>query len=122
MLDRKNRLKKKKDFEAVFKNSKTFKEGFLILKIAENNTKEDRFGFMVSQKVSKKATIRNKIKRRLREIIRLKIKNSAMFVKKEAKKNGKDIILVSLSGIEKKNFSETEETATKLLEKAGISQ
>ena len=50
-----NPKKKKKDFEKAFKNGKFFKENFLILKTTENNIKEDRFGFIVSQKVSKKA-------------------------------------------------------------------
>lgn len=115
MLAEKNRLKKKKDFEAVFKKSKTFKEGFLILKTTENNDKESRLGFVVSQKISKKAVIRNKIKRRLREIIRLKIKNSQI-------SGGKDIILISLPGIEKIGLFETEKLIEKLLKKSGVSQ
>ncbi|MEK7664613.1 MAG: ribonuclease P protein component [Patescibacteria group bacterium] len=118
MLSAKNRLRKKKDFKAIFsaqggKNNKSFKEGFLILKIAENNTKENRFGFIVSQKVSKKAVIRNKIKRKLREIIRLKIKNSQLL-------SGKDIILISLPGIEKISFFEIEKLAEKIFKKAGL--
>ena len=70
MLPKKNRLKNKKDFERVFKQGKGFKEDFLFFKITKNNLKENRFGFIVSLKVSKKAVLRNKVKRRLREIIK----------------------------------------------------
>lgn len=113
MLLKKNRLTKKKDFEAVFKNGKTFKQGFLVIKIAKNNLGINRFGFIVSQKISKKANVRNKVKRRLREVVRLEIKNNN-------KKEGIDAIFISLSGIEKKSFSEIKEEAIKLLKKSGI--
>ena len=73
MLSRKNRLKKKKDFEQVFRRGETLKEGFLTLKLAKNNLKVTRFGFVISLKVSKKASLRNKIRRRLRAIAKTKI-------------------------------------------------
>jgi len=51
MLKKENRLKKKKDFEKVFKEGKSFKNNFLIVKINENNLNFPRFGFVVSKKV-----------------------------------------------------------------------
>ncbi len=113
MLSKKNRLTKKKDFEAVFKNSKTFKQGFLVLKTAKNNLGINRFGFVVSLKVSKKAVVRNRVKRRLRETVKLEIKNNN-------KKEGIDAIFISLPEIERKSFSEIKEGAIKLLKKSGI--
>ncbi|GAI32984.1 unnamed protein product, partial [marine sediment metagenome] len=62
MLNKRNRLKKKKDFDKVFKQGQGFKQDFLYLKIRKNNLKSSRFGFVVSKKFSKKAVIRNKIK------------------------------------------------------------
>ena len=73
MLPVKNRLKKEKDFEKVFKTGKGFKEKFLYLKIKKNNLGVSRFGFVISKKVSKKATSRNKLKRRLRELVKIKL-------------------------------------------------
>ena len=43
---------------------------FLIIKYKKNNTNENRIHIVVSLKVSKKAVVRNKIKRRIREILR----------------------------------------------------
>lgn len=111
MLLKTNRLTKKKDFEKLFKKGKSFKNGFLILRLVQNNLEASRFGFIVSQKVSKKAVVRNKVKRRLRDIIRQNIK--------EAKK-GLDIALIVLPGLEKKTFLETKEMAIVLIKKAGL--
>jgi len=111
MLPKTNRLKKKKDIERVFKNGKGFKEDFLILKTVKNNLKNSRFAFIVSQKVSKKAALRNKIRRRLSELVRLKLKNI---------KTGIDVVLLSTPGLEEKDFWEIEETINKLFAKAKI--
>jgi len=111
MLSKKNRLKKKKDFEYVFKKGKSFKENFLILKIVENHLGQIRFGFVVSQKISKKASLRNKIKRRISESVRLKIGK----LKKRI-----DGILITLPEIEKKDFWKIDETIEKLFKKAKI--
>jgi len=111
MLPKVNRLKREKDIEKVFKEGKAFKEDFLILKVVENGLRSSRFAFIVPQKVSKKATLRNKIKRRLSESVRIKMKNI---------KTGRDVILLAISGAEKKDFWEIEETLNKLFVKAKI--
>ena len=69
MLPKLNRLTKKKDFEAVFNKGKSIKNDFLIFKILKNHLRENRFGFIVSKKVSNKANQRNKVKRRLRSAV-----------------------------------------------------
>lgn len=111
MLPKQNRLKKKKDFEKVFKEGQGFKEDFLFLKFAKNNLKKSRFGFIVSKKFSKKATLRNKIKRKLREIIKMKLAKI---------KEGFDIILVINPGLEQKDFWEMEEAVNRILAKAKV--
>lgn len=111
MLPRENRLKKKKDFEKIFKEGKGIKEGFLFFKWAFNNLDISRFGFIVSQKVSKKATLRNKIKRRLREITRMRLPKI---------KKGIDGAFVALSGLEEKDFQEMETTIDKIFEKTRL--
>lgn len=111
MLAKKNRLRKKKDIERVFKEGKGFKEDFLVLKIVKNNLENSRFAFIVSQKVSKKATLRNKIRRRLRELVRLKIKEI---------KTGIDGVVMALPGLEKKDFWELEEIINRIFKKANL--
>ena len=111
MLPKQNRLCKKKDFEKVFKKGKGFKEDFLILKIVPNNLKTNRFGFLVSLKISKKATMRNKIKRRLREQVQLKLPEM---------KKGIDGVLIASPGLETKDFWEMEQTINKLFKKTKL--
>lgn len=106
MLAKQNRLTKKKDFERIYRKGKTIKNDFLVLKTAPNNLGVNRFVFVVSQKISKKAVIRNKIKRRLRELTRLNINKMG---------NGRDFIFVTLPGIEKKEFRQLKEIFKNLI-------
>jgi len=69
MLEKKNRICLDKEFDRVFKTGQSFYGKVLGLKAAKNDLSVSRFGLMVSLKVSKKAVVRNKIKRQLRAII-----------------------------------------------------
>ncbi|MBD3359435.1 MAG: ribonuclease P protein component [Candidatus Buchananbacteria bacterium] len=73
MLEKKQRLTKKKEFEKITQRGKAYYSPILILKILKNDLSYSRFGLIVSNKVSKKASQRNLIKRRIREIIRLNL-------------------------------------------------
>lgn len=111
MLPKANRLKKNKDFENVFKKGRGFKEDFLYLKIKKNNLKSSRFGFVVSKKFSQKATVRNKIKRRLRELVKVKLPKI---------KKGIDGVIIIIPGFKINDFRELEEIINKLFKKANI--
>lgn len=121
MLSKINRLTKKKDFEQIFKKGKGFKEDFLILKFAPNNLNQNRFGIVISQKISKKATTRNKIKRRIRQLIRAKLPKMKKGRYPETCL-GKDVALIALPGLENKDFWEIEETINKLFKKTKLIQ
>ena len=111
MLPKENRLRKKKEFEKVIKEGKGVREGFLVLKYLKNNLNLVRTGFVVSQKISKKAVIRNKVKRRLREIVRRNL---------EKLKPGYDLIFFTKKGIEEKDFWQIKEVVKELLKKAKL--
>lgn len=109
-MNRENRLKSK-DFKEMRKKGRFFNEPFLSLIKTENNLNQNRFGFVVSQKISKKAVIRNKIKRRLREIIR----NNLDKIKKNY-----NVIFIAKKGIEEKEFKEIKEIIEQLLKRARL--
>lgn len=71
MLEKKLRVRKQKEFDFIYKKGKKIKTRFSIVIFTPNDLDFNRFAFIVSAKVDKKAVVRNKIKRRLREIIRL---------------------------------------------------
>lgn len=111
MLPKLNRIKKKKDFENIFAKSRVFRNKLLTLRVAKNNLGKSRFGFVVSKKVSQKAVVRNKIRRRLSDVIYKNI---------EKIKAGADSVFIAVPGIEKNNFSEVKEAAENILNKAGL--
>lgn len=111
MLTKPHRLTKKKEFERVFKKGKGFKEDFLFLRFVQNNAKKSRFAIVVSRKVSKNASTRNKIKRRIRAIIGQKIPKL---------KKGVDSVLVALPGLGTKDFWEVEATINQLFKKSKL--
>lgn len=113
MLPKENRLKRKKDIENVWKHGKSQRFNSLLLKAVKNNLAKTRFAFIVSVKVAKKAVKRNKLKRRLREIIRKKLPQI---------KPGFDVIISALVGLTEKNFQQLEEIVDKLLEKTALKQ
>jgi len=112
VLPKTNRLTKKKDFDSVFKKGKSIKVDFLIFKILKNDLKESRFGFVVSKTISKKAVIRNKVKRRLREAVFKGLKNQVTNTAKPS-----DIVIITLPGIEKREFLQLQEVVDKFLNK-----
>lgn len=68
MLTRTRRIAKEKDFNTILGRGRFVATPFFLLKYTNNDLAYDRYGFVVSKKVSKKATERNKAKRRLRAI------------------------------------------------------
>jgi ribonuclease P protein component len=73
MLKHKNRLLKKKDFDAVWKKGRSSFDNLLGVKALASTGQDSRFGITVSLKVSKLAVERNFLKRRIREIIQLEL-------------------------------------------------
>ncbi|HTX86781.1 MAG TPA: ribonuclease P protein component [Candidatus Nanoarchaeia archaeon] len=75
MLKKANRLLKKKDFDAVWQKGRSSFDKALGIKSLSTGLKLNRFGIMIGLKVSKKAVERNRIKRRIREILRAEANN-----------------------------------------------
>ncbi len=111
MLSKINRLKKENDFRKILRRRESIRGNCLILKTAPNALGMVRVGISVSKKISKKATLRNKIKRRLAALMRMRIPQI---------KDGWDLFLIALPGLETKNFLETKEICDSLLRKAVI--
>ena len=63
-------LTKKKDFDAVFKAGRPVYDRLFGVRKVKNDLGHNRFGIMISTKVSKKAVVRNKIRRRIREALK----------------------------------------------------
>ncbi len=101
MLKKIYRLTKDKDFNRVFKKGNSSFNKILGIKAVKNSLEYSRFGILVGAKISKKAVLRNKIKRQIREIIKLDLKNI---------KSGFDYVIISLPAIAGKSYKEIEES------------
>lgn len=76
MLASKNRLKKKINFARIEIDGKMIQSKSFGMGIYNRKDNEpSRFGFVISTKISKKAVIRNRIKRIMSEVIRKNLNN-----------------------------------------------
>ncbi|MCI5839296.1 MAG: ribonuclease P protein component [Peptoniphilaceae bacterium] len=73
-MQKKIRLRDNRDFKSVYKKPFAFYNKDFTILIKKNNKYSPRFGFSISKKVGK-AVIRNKLKRRLKEIVRINYSN-----------------------------------------------
>ena len=105
-------LIKTKDFRRVYKEGRSYKAGFVILRSLPNAASINRVGFSISAKSIKRALRRNRIKRLFREAYR---KN------KKILKKGFDIVFVIRRDF-KENFSyiEVQKLFLDLSKQAGI--
>jgi ribonuclease P protein component len=128
MLNKDNRLTKVRDFNLILKHGRWANGSFLDLKYVElaKNTnyfpkKEDvdkfkkqlRLAITVGLKVSKSAVKRNKVKRQIREALRLLIKDSQL-------KSGVYLLFVARKNILEKNYAEISEEIKLLLKRSNI--
>jgi ribonuclease P protein component len=70
MISRLHRFHGQKALANVYKNGKTVRGTFQSIKYAPNNRSTYRVAVVVSRKVNKSAVVRNRIRRRLYEIVR----------------------------------------------------
>ncbi len=111
-LPKKYRLTLKKEFEKVYNSGKTVKNSFLFIKFFKDQSLENsKFGIVVSTKVSKKATARNRIRRQISEAIRANLDRII---------NNVNVVIVTNSKIVDKEFTEIELVVSKLFKKAKI--
>ena len=108
MFKKENRLRKKNDFDRVFKEGKSSYDKILGIKVLFNEQEENRYGVIVSTKISKKAVKRNRIKRQIREAV----KALAPDLKKSL-----DLVVIALPGASDKDYWELKTSLENHLQK-----
>ena len=77
MLPKKNRLVKQTDFKLLAQKGRGYYSPFFTLKVLKDSGGpifgHSLFGIVISARVSKKAVVRNRLKRQIAEIIRLRL-------------------------------------------------
>jgi len=111
MLPQTSRLIKDRDFKRINAKARPIYAEGLRLKFLANGRPASRFGIVISTKVSKKATVRNRLKRQLREILRLH---------RPQIKSGLDLVFTINSELVGKKYAFLEQNVLKLLAKARL--
>lgn len=111
MLPAQFRLRERKDFTRVLRSGKSLSLPLCVVRWSPSHLQNPRFGFIVSNKISKKAVIRNKIKRRLREAVRARVQEFLP---------GVDYIFISKSSFVKADMASVREMIDGFLAKTGI--
>jgi ribonuclease P protein component len=108
MLNKSRRLRLTRDFERIFSKGRSINSSLFKLRILKNTFNFSRFAVVVSTKVSKRAVIRNRLRRRVWSVI---AKNSYTIPK------GLDIVFIALVGASQADFSGTQSEINYLLKK-----
>ena len=111
MLPKENRLKKKSAFNATYKTGKIIRLDGITLFCGKKKTADfpTKIGFVVSKKIHKRAVKRNRIKRLMRESIRLLIKENKF------SSDCMSLIFVASQKQLNKNFKEVDNSIKKLV-------
>lgn len=123
MLPLQYRLKKKRDFEIAFENGRFVGGALVTAKVwhimpekfsKRGYSKDDlKIGFVVGKKVSKSAVKRNRVKRQMREVVRL-------LVKEEKIRRGNMIIIMAKPDVLGKTYQEIEESTIDVLRRGRV--
>ena len=112
MLPKENRLTDDYDFRRVKRLGKSYHCPLFKLSIARRKIEgPSRFGFVISKKIDKRAVVRNRIKRLLREAVRNKL---------EKIPGGFDIVFVVRPKIVGKSYEEINTVFDQVLSKVSF--
>ena len=112
MLPRTNRTTSRADWKRIHRRGTVVQSRDLVLKHMPNKLDRSRFGFVIGTKVSKRAVVRNRIKRQLRHYIQKHKKTIA---------SGNDIIIIVRVSAVARTYKELSEQVHRLLSRAKLS-
>ncbi|MFQ6015676.1 MAG: ribonuclease P protein component [Anaerolineae bacterium] len=109
-MKRKERVIKSEQFQRIRKEGRSYADHLLVLCALPNSLDHSRFGFAVGKRVGK-AVVRNRIKRLVREAVRLQQPHIAP---------GWDLVFIARARSHDVSFSQIQETVGRLLRRARL--
>jgi len=107
-LRRDLRLRRRADFARAYDRGRILNDPLLVLRLLPNELGQNRYGFVVSKRVGR-AVVRNRVRRRLQEIVRL-----------VTPAEGYDVVLSCKAAAADASYQELEASVRRLFEKGGL--
>lgn len=104
-MKKNNRLRTNQDFLDIYRNGKNYWNRNLTIYVKKNNLEVSRFGYSITKKIGNSVE-RNKIRRKMKEIIRLNL---------DCIKQGYDIIIIPKKNTVDIKYKELENAILHLL-------
>jgi ribonuclease P protein component len=109
-MERRYRLRLNADFQRVRQKGKSWANRLVVLCALPNDLEHSRFGFAVSKRIGK-AVVRNRVRRRMREAVRLRRPSIA---------DGWDMIFIARSAVADATHAEISRGIEDLLRLANL--
>jgi len=109
-VKKENRLRRRNDFTRVYRRGKSYANKYLVIYVLPNGREVNRFGFSVGKRVGK-AVVRNRMRRRLRELCRLHV---------DLLTPGYDIVVIPRNPVLEVDYATIRSALRHLFHKAGI--
>ena len=109
-MDKKHRLRSNDDFKEVYKKGKNYWNRNLVLYAMKNDLNCTRIGFSVTKKIGN-SVIRNRIRRRMKEICRQNLNNIGV---------GYDIIFIPKKNVVDMEYRDLNNAILHILKKSNL--
>jgi len=107
-MGREKRLTRERDFEAVFSDGRSWSNSLVVLRALPNELGGTRYGFAVGKRLGK-AVVRNRVKRLLREGVRL-----------TPTRDGWDMVFIARSAAAEADYHSLRSAVEELLSRARL--
>jgi ribonuclease P protein component len=111
-MRKKYRLRAAADFQRVRREGANWAHPLLVLAALPNGLEHGRFGFVVGRRIGK-AVERNRIKRRIREGVRVRVQQGEIVA-------GWDMVFIARQPIRDASFQQVDQAIGLLLRRAGL--
>jgi ribonuclease P protein component len=111
-MRRKHRLRANADFQRVRREGRSLAHPLLVILTLANGLEHSRFGFAVGRRIGK-AVDRNRIKRRMRELVRVRVQKGEIAA-------GWDVVFIARHPMRDASFHQVDEAIGLMLRRAGL--